>query len=47
MDDLDLVFVANLCLRPVDAANDRIVKLDRDTLFWKRKKLQQTIEVNL
>lgn len=45
----DLYFIAlmdNSC-RPIITADDGVVQLDGDALFWQRKKLQQLVEIDL
>ena len=47
MNDLDLVAVPNLRIGPVDAPYNHIIEFDSDSLPGQRKKLQQSIEIDL
>ena len=47
MNDLYLIAVVYGRRRPVGAADDSVVKLDRDAFTRQRKKLEQPIEVDL
>ena len=47
VNDLDLIALADNCYGPVRAADDNIIQLDSDTLFWQRKKLEEAIDVDL
>jgi hypothetical protein len=47
MNDLDLVALVNGGFRPLGTADDAVVDLDCDPLSGQRKKLQQTIEVDV
>ncbi len=47
VNDLDLVAVTDECIGPVTAADHIFVQFYRDPLFWQRKKLQESIKVDL